>query len=179
VLLGAVGARAYGTGTVLQEAMMKNAQLRFRARLYAAMEGKNWTFLDLPENSSQALGSRARVAVAGTMNGHPFKSSVMPTGRGNHSLMVNRQMREGARASAGDEVDVAIARDTAPRTVKVPADLAKALRASAEAQANWKAFSTSHRKEYVAWIEDAKKSETRAARIRKAVAMIAAGKKQR
>ena len=61
-------------------------------------------------------------------------------------------------------------------TLPVPPDLAKALAKSAKAKAAFAAFSPSHRREYIAWIEDAKREETRVARIEKTVAQCAEGK---
>jgi hypothetical protein len=66
-----------------------------------------------------------------------------------------------------------------PPTVEAPADLAKALAKSDAARALWEAMAYSHRKEYVGWIEEAKKAETRARRVDKAIEMMAAGQKDR
>jgi hypothetical protein len=43
-------------------------------------------------------------------------------------MPVNAQLRAAANISAGDSVTVALERDTAPRVVEVPADLASALK---------------------------------------------------
>jgi uncharacterized protein YdeI (YjbR/CyaY-like superfamily) len=63
--------------------------------------------------------------------------------------------------------------DTAPRTVKVPADLARALSA-AKLPARFDAFSISHRREFAEAVTSAKRTETRAARIEKIVAQARA-----
>lgn len=63
--------------------------------------------------------------------------------------------------------------------VKAPADLAGALAKSDAARATWDAMAPSHRKEYVGWLEDAKKADTRARRLEKAIEMMAAGVKDR
>lgn len=67
----------------------------------------------------------------------------------------------------------------ARQQVEAPPDLAKALAASAPARALWGELSYSHRKEYVGWIEEAKKAETRARRVEKAIEMMTAGQKDR
>ena len=64
------------------------------------------------------------------------------------------------------------------RSVRVPSDLAAALAANARAQAGFDAFSPSHRREYIEWIEGAKRPETRARRLATAVAQMAEGKPQ-
>ena len=60
--------------------------------------------------------------------------------------------------------------------VKVPADLEKALKKNARARAAFEAFSLSHRREYVEWIEEAKREETRSKRVATAIEWMAEGK---
>jgi uncharacterized protein YdeI (YjbR/CyaY-like superfamily) len=74
--------------------------------------------------------------------------------------------------AAGDEVDVDVELDTAPREVDVPADLAAALDAEPAARVRFDALPYSHRKEHVRAVEEAKAPETRQRRIAKAVAML-------
>ena len=64
----------------------------------------------------------------------------------------------------------------APRLLKVPADLAAALKKNAKAQAGFDALSPSHRREYIAWITEAKSDDTRARRLAQAIAWMADGK---
>ena len=145
---------------------------RFKALLRPEGPNGAWTFMTIPFDVEQAFGTRARLPVKGTLNGFPFRTSIFPDGKGTHNMMVNKSMQKGAGASPGDTVDVVLSPDTAPRTVKVPADLAKAIAADKASKAAFDAFSPSHRKEYVEWIESAKRPETRASRIAKAVGMI-------
>lgn len=64
----------------------------------------------------------------------------------------------------------------APRSVEVPEDFKKALERESTARAAFEMFSYSHKKEWVEWISQAKKSETRARRIAKAIAVLLKGK---
>lgn len=66
----------------------------------------------------------------------------------------------------------------AVQPVVVPADLAAALKKNSRANAAFKAFSPSHRREYIEWIEGAKREETRARRLKLALEQIAEGKSQ-
>ena len=129
------------------------------------------TFVAIPFDVPEAFGMRARVPVRGTINGFPFRSSLFPMG-GRFLLIVNRALREGARVHAGDLVDVDLERDTEPRVIEPPSDLADALRENPAAQAVWERLSYSHRKEHTLAIEDAKKPETRARRISKAIQVM-------
>ena len=79
--------------------------------------------------------------------------------------------------AAGDEVDVRIDLDDAPREVTVPDDLAAAFDDAVRATFDGLAYS--HRKEWVRWVEEAKKPETRATRIEKTVESLRAGKRAR
>jgi uncharacterized protein YdeI (YjbR/CyaY-like superfamily) len=63
-----------------------------------------------------------------------------------------------------------------PKPLRVPVDLAAALKKNKKAQAAFDAFSPSHKREYVEWITEAKREETRARRLRTAIEWMAAGK---
>jgi uncharacterized protein YdeI (YjbR/CyaY-like superfamily) len=65
--------------------------------------------------------------------------------------------------------------DTEPRTVAVPADLREALTAEPPAEAAFAELSFSHRRDYVEWVEEAKRPETRARRITGTVDQLRAG----
>jgi len=119
-----------------------------------------------------------RVPVRGTINGFPFRSSIVPMG-GCHMMAVNKGMREGAKVKSGDTVSVVMERDEEPRIITPPTDFARALKANKDAQAMWDKLSYTHRKEYAQAIEEAKKPETRTRRIEKAIAQLAAGKRPR
>lgn len=131
----------------------------------------------LPFDVFEAFGTRARLAVKGTINGFPFRSSIFPMGPmggGKFYMVVNREMREGAKVKAGDTVEFVMEKDDEPRTIATPPDLLKALNAKKSVKALWDKMSYTHRKEYIGAIEEARKPETRARRIAKAVEMIAA-----
>ena len=143
----------------------------FKAKLESCGPGGAWTMMDVPFDVEEVFGSRARVSVVGTLNGFPFRSSIFPDGAGRHRMMVNKAMRAGARAEPGDVVRVTIDLDAAPRTVAVPKDLKAALAKDKAARSAFEGLSYSHRKEFVDWIEQAKRPETRAARVTKTLSM--------
>lgn len=70
------------------------------------------------------------------------------------------------------------AKKTAAKPIVIPPELAAALKQHKKAAAAFEQLAPSHRREYAAWIADAKREETRAARVEKAVALIAEGKSQ-
>jgi len=114
--------------------------------------------------------------VEGTMNGHPFRAPLEPNTSGGHWLRVNKAMREGAGADAGDTVKLAILGPEPEPTV--PADLRSALKASHEARTLWKALTPMGRLDWIRWIDSAKTPETRARRVMRTVEQLSSGKRR-
>jgi hypothetical protein len=124
-----------------------------------------WTYVDIPFDILAAFGAKGQIKVKGTVNGCPFRSSARPHGDGSHYLVVNQTIRAAIGATQGDVVQVDLEPDTGPRTVEVPADLAGALQADAAAQQAFTRLPYSHQKEYVDYLESAKRPETRQKRV--------------
>jgi hypothetical protein len=139
-------------------------------------EGSSVAWLNAPFDVTKVFGTRARVPVRGTINGFPFRSSLMPMG-GCHGMAVNKTMRDGAGVEAGHTVSVVMERDEAERVVKIPPLLKNALAKSKTAQANWQKLAYTHQKEIALSITGAKQEETRARRLAKAVNVLKTGKK--
>ena len=125
----------------------------------------------------KTFGARGRVPVRGTLNGAPYRGSLFPMG-GCHFMVVNRYLREAAGVTGGETVPVTMERDTEPRVITPPVDLARALKGNKEAQATWGKLSYTHQRKYVEHIEDAKRPETRQRRIEKSIEALAAGRKE-
>ena len=89
---------------------------------------------------------------------------------------LNREVRHDAGVEAGQQVDVVLELDLAPRTVEVPDALAAALATDPRAKAAFERMSFTHRKEYARWIAEAKREETTRRRVEQALEMIKAGK---
>jgi hypothetical protein len=129
----------------------------------------------LPADVAAAMGGRARIPVAGTINGVAFRGSTMPLGDGRHCVGFRKDTRaEAGGAEMGDTVAIEIRRNHAPRTVDVPDDLAEALAAEPGLRDAFDAMSYTHRREWVEAVEGAKRPETRARRIAQAVAAVRA-----
>ena len=126
---------------------------------------------DVPFDPKAELG-KVRAPVRVTINGHTFRTTIARMG-GRTFVGLNREAREGTGVAPGDRVTVELVADDEPRTVELPPDLAAAL--DADLRAFFDSLSYTHRKEYVRWIEGAKRDETRRARVEKAVAMLRAG----
>ena len=154
---------------------MAKEKLRFKVKIEGREVGAV-AAITSPVDVPEIFGTRARVPVRGTINGFPFRSSLMPMG-GCHMMPVNRTLREGAGVKPGDTVEVVMERDEEERTVEAPAMLKKALARSKAARANWEKLAFTHKKEMVVWIEGAKQEETRSRRLAKVVQVLEEGKK--
>jgi hypothetical protein len=149
--------------------------MRFRAVIERS--GKTATGIRVPAEIVASLGAGKRPPVRVTINGYTYRSTVAPLG-GAFMVGVSAENRAGAGVSGGDEVDVELALDTAPREVTVPLDFADALDRDAEARQSFDELSYSNKRRYVLSIEDAKTAETRQRRIAKAVSTLHEGPAQ-
>jgi hypothetical protein len=152
------------------------AAKRFKA-LLEKDEKSEATGILIPFDVLKVFGTRARVPVRGTINNFPYRGSIFPMGEGKHYMAVNKSIRAGAKVKGGDTLSVVMERDEEPRIITPPEDLARALKSNKQASAAWEKLSYTHRKEHALAIEEAKKPETRARRIEKAIAQLSAGKK--
>lgn len=126
----------------------------------------------MPFDVETVFGSKARVPVKGTINGHAFRNSLMPNGDGTHTMTVSRDLKAGARAESGDVVRVEMELDVAPRVAWIPPELAAVLARNTAAAREYARLSPSHQKQYTDWVGSAKREETRRARADKAAKML-------
>ena len=147
--------------------------MRFRATILQS--GKTATGIRIPPEVVEALGSGKRPPVTVTINGFTYRSTVAVMG-GDYMVGVSAQNREGAGVAGGDEVDVVLELDTAPREVALPEDFAAALAAEPIARATFDALSNSNKGWHTSSIEGAKSDETRQRRIAKSVAALREGR---
>jgi hypothetical protein len=136
---------------------------------------KTATGIEIPPAIVEALGAGKRPAVTITINGFTYRSSIAVMG-GVFMVGVSAENRAGARVAGGDEVDVEIELDTAPREVVVPPDFAAALDAVPAARATFDRLSYSNRSWHVLQVSGAKTDETRTRRIAKSVDALREGR---
>ena len=120
--------------------------------------------LDVPAAASDAFEVRSHVPVVGTADGAHLVATLVPMGGGRHRLFLNAAVRNAIGKGVGDQVAIRIRFDSEDRTPATPADPQEAL-ANSDAQAAWAALPPSRRKECLLWLADAKRDQTRAARI--------------
>ena len=142
---------------------------RFRARLEPVPHGG--LFVVVPAEIADEAGLDHGARVRGTVNGVDYRSALMKYS-GVFHMGAHKATAQKAGVIGGAHVDVTIGLDDEPLpTDTVPDDLARALSA-AKATATFEAQAPSARREQVKRVLDAKRPETRTARIGKIVAAL-------
>jgi hypothetical protein len=146
--------------------------MKFRSTV--ELGGKTATGIEVPDDVVDALAAGKRPAVTVTINSFTYRSTIARMG-GRYMLPLSAENRGGAGVAAGDDVDVEVSLDTAPRVVEVPEDFAAALDGDSAARKAFDKMSYSHQLRWVLSVTDAKTPETRQRRITKAVDTLRAG----
>jgi hypothetical protein len=136
--------------------------------------GPAGAFLLSDEQVAAVGGGRKAFPVRVSVNGVTLPLRLARMG-GENLIGLARAVREQAGVSIGSAYQVDIVADEGAPTVEVPADLAVAFAGDAQARAAFEALASSHRKEFVRWIGEAKRDATRAQRVAKTVEMLRAG----
>jgi hypothetical protein len=147
--------------------------MRFHTTLLQA--GGTATGIRIPDEIVESLGAGKRPPVRVTINGYTYRNTVAVYG-GEYLVGVSAEHRAGAGVAGGDEVDVDIELDTAPREVTVPADFDAALAAEPEARRTFDRLSYSNKSWHVLQIEGAKTDETRQRRIARSIDVLRQGR---
>lgn len=146
--------------------------MKFRTTIF--LNGKTATGLEVPAEIVEQLGAGKKPAVSVTIGNHTYRSTLAVYG-GRYMLPLSAENRQAAGVAAGDEVEVELARDMAPREVEVPGDLAEKLAGDEAAKAFFEGLSYSNQRRIVLNIGQAKAAETRARRIDKTVVALREG----
>ena len=147
----------------------------FRATILQS--GKTATGIPVPDDVVESLGAGRRPPVRVTVNGYTYRSTVAVMD-GVFMISLSSENRAAAGVQGGDEVDVEVELDTAPREVTVPADFSAALSAEPAARQTFEALSYSNKSWHVLQIEGAKSDETRQRRIAKSIEALRGGRQR-
>jgi len=148
---------------------------KFHAKIQPGRGGG--AYVVFPYDVEKEFGAKGQVPVRATIDGAPYRGSLAKYGLPEHILGVAKGIREEIGKQPGDMVEVELWKDEEERTVEVPPDLQKALKAEGLLPAFDK-LSYTHRKEYCRWITEAKKVETRKRRLEKTVTLLRSGLKR-
>lgn len=133
--------------------------------------GGGGAFVRIPFNVEQVFGKK-RVPVVATIDGEPYRGALVRMGEPCHILGVLKDIRQKIGKDFGDEVEVTLEEDTAPRVVDIPEDFQKALEQEPIALSAFQQMSYTHQREYVRAILVAKRPETRQNQIKKSIGML-------
>jgi len=133
--------------------------------------GGGGAFVEVPFDVEKAFEEK-RPRVKATFEGVPYRGILTRMGTERHLLIILKEIREKIGKTFGDEVKITVELDTEPRVIEIPKDLAKELKENKGAKTIFDKLSYTHRREYVMWINEAKRDETRQSRIVKTIEML-------
>jgi bifunctional DNA-binding transcriptional regulator/antitoxin component of YhaV-PrlF toxin-antitoxin module len=125
----------------------------------------------VPFDVEKVFGS-SKLQVKATIEGETFVTSLMKMGMPEHFIGIPKALRAKLGKDVGATIKITVEPDATPREVMVPADLEKAFKRDKVAKDVFHKLNFTHRKEYVRWITEAKKEETRARRVEKTLKML-------
>ncbi len=140
--------------------------------------GGGGAFVAVPFDVEAAFGAK-KPKVKAMIEGVPYRGTLTRMGSERHLLIILKEIREKIGKTFGDEVKITVELDTEPRLVAVPPELTEAFKKEKAAEAYFNSLPYSHKREYVGFITEAKKEETRARRAAQTVEMLKKQKKGR
>ncbi|MCB0851749.1 MAG: DUF1905 domain-containing protein [Bacteroidetes bacterium] len=144
----------------------------FEAELKSNPKYPNAAYIEIPFDVEEVYGKKNQVKVLAHFDGISYRGSLVKMGMPCHVLPVLKEIREKLGKTHGNFVTVELERDTKPRVAEVPLDLKELLKQNPEAKAYFEKLSYTHQKEYVNWINSAKKEATRERRLNKTIEML-------
>lgn len=153
------------SGRSLGPTGMAETTRTFRTTLWAG--GGNNVGIVVPEEVLTSFGRGTRVPVVVTIDGgYQYRNTITSMG-GQYLISFNAETRRATGRGAGDEVEVRLDVDDAPRVIEVPDDLAAELAGDDAARAAWEKLSYSKQRGHAESITGAKAADTRARRVAK------------
>lgn len=133
----------------------------FQATLERSGDRLNWTIVRIPIDVYKVWGVRGQLRVTGEINRFPFRTSLFPTGKGTHLLMVNKTMQEGGKVAPGMKARFRLEPDAEKRVVAPPEELLRELKQSKRLLKFYESFNYSTRGEIARWVALGKQPGTR------------------
>lgn len=138
----------------------------------------NAAFIKFPFSTEELFGKKGQVKIKVLLDGKvEYRGSLAKMKSDCHMLGLTQEVRKNLGKSFGDVVSVKLWEDKEERMVEIPEDVLVVFEKNKDAFELYQKMSYTHRKEYMRWITEAKKTETRENRKVKMIEMILAGKK--
>lgn len=156
---------------------MSQQKLKFEAEIQKHGD-IDAAYVRFPYSTEEVFGKKGQVKIVAIFDGTvTYRGSLANMGLGFHMLGLTKAVRSDLGKSFGDTVSVELQEDTAPRVVEVPADAAQLLKDNPKAAEFYEKLSYTDKKEYIRWIESAKREETRQNRLAAFIEKLSVGKK--
>jgi bifunctional DNA-binding transcriptional regulator/antitoxin component of YhaV-PrlF toxin-antitoxin module len=123
------------------------------------------TSVNFPYNVEELFGTKGQVKVKTIIDGVEYRGSLANMGTGCHILGITKEIRKKINKKAGDFVTIILEKDTEERIIEIPNDFNELLKENPDLSKFFESLSFTNRKEYIRWIESAKKEETRKNRL--------------
>jgi hypothetical protein len=133
--------------------------------------GGGGAFVEIPFDVEQVFHSK-RPKIKAMIEGIPYRGTLVRMGGECHMLIILKAIREQIGKTFGEKVNVTVELDTDSRLVLVPADLKKTFKGEPDVKSFFDKLSYTHQREYARWIEEARRPETRLARVAKSIEML-------
>ena len=137
----------------------------------------NRVLIVLPFDPNQVWGEKERHNIHGTINEARVRGT-LAVDRGAYYLALGPAWRRDNGIAAGMAVTVALAAE-GPQVATMAEDLMAAFAEAPTALAFFHALPTYYQKNYMRWIDSAKRPETRTKRIEELMALLKEGKRER
>ncbi len=135
------------------------------------------TYIAIPFDPNETWGVKQRHYITGSINGCTVRGSLGSDGS-QYFLPLGAAWRRDNGVEAGMDVDVELTPE-GPQAATLAPDIVAALDSEPQARQFFESLTTFYRKNFIRWIESAKRPETRSARIAEMVALLKAGKRER
>jgi hypothetical protein len=137
----------------------------------------NFTFVAIPFSPREVWGAKPRYHVTGTINGTPVRGTLGVLGQ-DYFLRLGAAWMRDSGIEFGANVTVQLSLE-GPHEGNIASDIAKALSGNNKAKAFFESLPTFYRKNFIRWIESAKREETRTKRINEMMNLLEEGKRER
>lgn len=152
-------------------------KIKFEATILQHLD-MDAAYVDFPFSVEELFGKKGQVKIKAIFDNHvEYRGSLAKMGSKHHRLGLTKEVRNLLQKSFGDVVSVSLSEDKEERIVEIPDDVLLLFEESPEAKEIFDKLSYTHRKEFMRWITEAKKPETRENRKSKLIEMILSGKK--
>ncbi len=131
--------------------------------------GGGGAYIEFPFDTEELFGTKGRIPVKVHFDGQPYHGTMLRYGTEKHIIIIVKKIRETIKKQAPETVSVRVELDDKTREITVPNDVQKSLEKNPIALEKYQKLSYTHQKEYINWILDAKRSETRQNRIEKMI----------